>query len=169
MRESQTLRGAMSGGRKSLPYLPALTLPRLGYLIRKLQLGDFPKPWKRLSTRVRTLLVSLLTNSTGRALGRDGKRYPPVVIEQGWPEYDYSENCWRVGQLEPFELEMFKWGAGAFFGFISMDRGCKEKEAVAAFRTQFRKHCPRGGGGRQYRDLLNQLAVMRIWKQDCSQ
>jgi hypothetical protein len=175
MRESQTLSGAMSGERKSLPYLPKLTLPRLGYLIRKLQSADFPKPWKRLSKRSRAPLVLLLRNSARVAAGRNAKLYPPVVIEEGWREYDYSENCWRVGQLGPLELSLFKgWKYSSrryFVGFIRIDRGCNEKEAVAAFRNEFRKHCPRprGGGGRQYRDLLNQLAVMRIWKQDRDQ
>jgi hypothetical protein len=173
--ESQTLRGAMSGERKSLPYLPKLTLPRLGYLIRKLQSAGFPKSWKRLSKRSKTLLVLLLRNFAWGAAGRNAKLYLPVRIEEGWREYDYSENCWRVGQLEPFELSLFKgWKYSFrryFVGFIRIDRGCNEKGAVAAFRREFRKHCPRkrGGGSAKWRDRLNQLAVMRIWKQEADQ
>jgi hypothetical protein len=168
MRESQTLRGAMSGERKSLPYLPELTLPRLGYLIRKLQSAGFPKPWKQLSKRFKTLLVLLLVR-------KPTKPYPPVVIEEGWPEYDPSGECWRVGQLGPLELSLFKgWKYSArrpFVGFIQIDLGCTEKEAVAAFRGEFRKHCPRtrGGGSAKWRARLNQLAVMRIWKREADQ
>jgi hypothetical protein len=172
MRESQTLRGAISGGRSdqglAYPFLPNLTLPRLGYLIVKLQSAGFPKPWKQLSRRFQTLLVSLLV-TRGKRHG-DTKLYPPVIIEQGWPEFDSSENCWRVRQLEPFELSLFKrWehsGRKCFFGFIRIDTDYNETEAVEAFRTEFRKHWPKtgGGGSAKWRDRLNQLAVMRIWK-----
>jgi hypothetical protein len=173
MRESQTLRSAMSGERKSLPYLPTLTLPRLAYLIRKLQSAGFPKPWKQLSKRSRTLLVSLLRDLAGGAAGRNAKLYPPVIIERAKPEFDYSLNCWRVGQEEPFELSLFKgWeGRKYFVGFIRIDRSYNQAEAVEAFRTEFSKHCPRtrGGGSAKWRDRLNRLAVMQIWKQDCDQ
>jgi hypothetical protein len=173
MRESQTLRDAITGERKSgqglpSPFLPNLTLPRLGYLIVKLQSAGFPKPWKQLSKRLQTLLFSLLV--TGAKRPGDTKLYPPVIIEQGGPEFDYSENCWRVGQLQPFELSLFKrWehsGRKCFFGFIRIDTAYNETEAVEAFRNEFRNRWPKRkrGGARQYHDLLNKLAVMRIWK-----
>jgi hypothetical protein len=175
MRESQMLRNAITGERKSeqglpSPFLPNLTLPRLGYLIVKLQSAGFPKPWKQLSKTFQTRLVSLLVTGAKR-LG-DTKLYPPVIIEQGWPELDYSENCWRVGQLQPLELSLFKrWehsGRKCFFGFIRIDTDYNETEAVEAFRNEFRNRWPktRGGGSAKWRERLKQLAVMRICRHE---
>jgi hypothetical protein len=173
MSESQSLRDCVSGERKSdqrlpTPFLTNFSLPRFGYLIRALQSGGFPKPWKQLSKRFRTRLVALL--ATGGKRHGNTNLYPPVMIAPGQPEFDYSEDCWRVGQAEPFELSLFKsWkrsGRKCFFGFIRIDTDYNETEAVEAFRTEFRKRWPKtkGGGSPKWGDRLKQLAVMRIWK-----
>jgi hypothetical protein len=173
MRESQTLRDAVSGEGKSnqglpSPFLPNLTLSELGRLIALLQSAGFPQPWKKLSKRFQTLLVSLLV--TGAKRPGDTKSYPPVIIEQGWPEFDYSENRWRVGQLEPFELSLFReWehsGRRYFFGFIRIDRSYNETEAGKAFRAWFKDHWreTKGGGSPKWHAKLNHLVVMRLSK-----
>ena len=178
MRESQTLRDSVSGERKSdqrlpSPFLPNFSLPRLGFLIVKLQRAGFPKPWKQLPKRFQALLVSLL--ATGGKRSGNAKLYPQVIIEQGQPEFDYSENSWRMGQLQPFELSLFKgWehsGRKCFFGFIRIDTGYNETEASQAFRMAFRKHWPKtkSGGSAKWRERINQLVVMRIWKHERNQ
>jgi hypothetical protein len=176
MRESGVLRGALNAPTeeerkekaRNLVTLFFLNFSAEGFfrLMVALQAAGFPDPWKELRDAGRAELVSLLRNWTER----NGKRYPPVVIEQGWPEYDSLENCWRVGH-SPFESSLFKgrepWGWRPFVGFIRIDPGCTETEAVEAFKNEFRKHWPKtkGGGGVKWRDRLNQLEVMRIWKQ----
>jgi hypothetical protein len=178
MRESQTLRGALNastekerrkiGSQLVTPFFLSFTEDRFFRLMVALQEAGFPKPWKRLSKPSQKQLVALLAESMERTMRRDKRLYPPVIIEQGWQEFDYSENCWRVGQLQPFELSLFKrWehsGRKCFFGFIRIDRAYSETEAVEAFTNEFRKHWPktRGGGGAKWRERLKQLAVMRI-------
>ena len=75
----------------------------------------------------------------GRAIGRRVRRAA---------EFDPLENCWRVGQLEPFELSLFKgWehsGRPLFFGFIRIDRTYNETEAVEAFRRAVADLVPHG-------------------------
>jgi hypothetical protein len=182
MRESRMLRGALTAATEDerkekafglSPFLLRFSEERFFRLMVALQDAGFPKPWQGLSKASRAQLVSLLAKSTGHA--EDKKLYPPIIIEQGAAEFDLSENCWRVGQLEPFELSLFKaWehsGRAYFFGFIRIDAGYNETEAVEAFRTEFRKHWPKtkGGGRAKWRDRLNQLAVMRIWKRERDQ
>jgi hypothetical protein len=180
MRESQILRDTLNAPaenerrKKALelqsPFLLSLTPEQCVRLMLALQMAGFPKSWKRLSDTSRTKLVSLLAGSKNRTKRGDKQLYPPVIIEQGWPEFDHSENCWRVGQLEPFELSLFrKWehsGRKCFFGFIRIDCAYNETEARDAFKNEFKKHWPktRGGGAPKWRERLKQLAVMRIWK-----
>jgi hypothetical protein len=176
MRESGMLRGTLNAPteeerKEKAGYL--VTLFFLGFseegffrLMGALQAAGFPAPWEELSDTSRAELVSLLRNWAGR----DRKLYPPVVIEQGWPEYDYQGDCYRVGQ-GPFESSLFKgrehWAwRPPFVGFIRINPGCTETEAVEAFGNEFRKRWGKrkGGGGVKWRDRLNQLEVMRIWK-----
>jgi len=157
------------------PFLPNLTLPQLGVLFVALQKAGFPRPWKLLNDDSKTQLVSLLGGVTKRRAPADKETYPPVIIEEGSAEFDPSENCRRVGQLEPFELSLFsgatRSGRKPFLGFIFIDTGCNETEAVEAFRGEFRKRWGKTnwGGGTRWRDRLKQLAVMRIWKGESHQ
>lgn len=131
--------------------------------------AGFPKPWSQVLNECKTQLVSLLANSAERATQRDKTLYPPVIIEQGAAEFVH-DGCWRVGQLEPFELSLFREHSGrkCFFGFIRIDRAYNETEAVEAFRQEFRKRWPKtkGGGSTNWSERLKQLVVMRIWKQE---
>jgi hypothetical protein len=172
MLESGMLRGALNAPgedeRKEkayclrTPFFLGLSEERFFRLKVALQRAGFPAPWKELSEVSRTELVSLLTGT---------KNLLPVVIEQGWPEFDYSENCWRVGLLKLSESSLFKGrehsGRGYFFGFIRIDQDYSETEAVEAFRNEFRKRWGKrkGGGGAKWQAKLNDLVVMRICKQ----
>jgi hypothetical protein len=169
-------------GRSTLqsPFLPNSTLSELGVLLVALRRAGFPRPWKRLNDASKTHLVSLLAGITKERLRGDKKTYPPVIIEEGAAEFDPVENCWRVGQLEPSELSLFKitlpdresterWEHSSrrfFFGFIRIDRGCNETEAVEAFREEFRKRWgkTKGGGSPKWQAKLNDLVVMRLSK-----
>jgi hypothetical protein len=158
-------------GRSTLqsPFLPDLTFSQLGVLFVALQRAGFPGPWTQLNDASKTELVSLLGGVTKRRLRRDKETYPLVIIEEGAAEFDPLENCWRMGQLEPGELGLFKGKEyrNSFVGFIRISDGCTKAEVMEAIRHKERKHKPtkRGGGGANWRARLNQLVVMRIWEQ----
>jgi hypothetical protein len=173
-------------GRSTLqfPFLTNLTLSQLGVLFVALSKAGFPRPWNRLTAASKTELVSLLAGITKERLLGDKETYSPIIIEEGAAEFDPLENCWRLGQLEPSELNLFKitasggtterWehsGRCFFFGFIRLDRGYNETDAVEAFRQEFRKRWSKttGGGNPNWRARLKQLAVMRIWKHERNQ
>jgi len=181
MRESRTLRDALNARTEderkkksqdlpSSPFFLSLTEAQFVLLKLALQRSGFPKPWKRLSKKVQKQLVSLIRKSTKGAMRGDKVIYPPVIIEDGSPELDHFEGHWRVGQLEPFELSLFKrWersGRRCFFGFIRIDRGYNETEAIEAFKKEFRKRWGKTKGGNRERSgaRLKNLAVMRLWK-----
>src|SRR5215470_1789117 len=118
MRESQTLRDALNAGREdqgkqkafglSTPFFVSFPEPRFVALIFALQKAGFPKPWQRLSKVFQRRLVVLLAESMEGMMRGDKALYPPVVIEQASPEFDYLENHWGLGQLEPSELSLLK-------------------------------------------------------------
>jgi hypothetical protein len=173
---ARVLRNVSRLGRSTLqsPFLPNLGPSQLGVLFVALGKAGF-RPWVRLNDASKTQLVSLLTGITESRFRGNKETYPPVVIEEGWAEFDHLENCWRIGQLEPFELSLFKgWehsGRKCFFGFIRIDTDYNESEAVEAFRTEFKKHRARtrGGGSTNWRARLKELAVMRIWRREPNQ
>jgi hypothetical protein len=183
MRESQTLRDALNAATEEerrekeselvTRFFLSFTAEQFVGLMCLLQQAGFPKPWKRLSKPSQRQLVLLLAGYTKRTLGKDKELYPPVIVEEGAPEFDPSENCWRVGQLEPFELNLFKgWERECFFGFIRIDCGYNEDEVVEAFRKDFRKRrktTTKGGNRERWRAKLNNLVVMRIWKHESNQ
>jgi hypothetical protein len=203
MRESHTLRDALNAATEEerrkkgsllvTPLFLSFTEDRFFRLMVALQEAGFPKPWKRLSKPSQRQLVLLLAGSTERTLGKDKRLYPPVLIEEGAPEFDLSENCRRMGQLESSELSLFigppildesgtpvldekgnviraaKYDSGRtyFFGFIRIDEGYNEREAVEAFRNWFKKRRKetKGGNRERWRAKLNNLVVMRLWHQ----
>jgi len=178
-RESQMLRDAINAQTEDerkekayglrTPFFLSFSAERFVRLLLALQRAGFPRPWKGLSKASRAELLSLLAKSTGRNT-KDKKLYPPVIIEQGAAEFDLSENRWRVGQLEPFELSLFReWehsGRRYFFGFIRIDRSYNETEAGEAFRAWFKDHWreTKGGGSPKWQAKLNDLVVMRLSK-----
>jgi hypothetical protein len=200
MRESEALRGELNGrgkgeeelqcpfypdvmfarvmqnirrlGRRGLQsgFLPNLSFSQLGVLLVALLEAGYPEPWEELKDASKRHLESLLGGLWKGRLRGDKEKNPVVVIEEGAPEFDPWENCWRVGQLEPFELGMFKGrehsGRKNFLGFIRIDSAYNEKEAVDAFRAEYKKYRARkrGGGGANWRGRLSALVAMRIWK-----
>ena len=160
-------------GRSALqsPFLPNLTLSQLGVLFGALQRAGFPRPWKRLNDASKTQLVSLLAGITKGRLRGDKETFPPVIIEEGAAEFDLSENRWRVAELEPFELSLFRElkhsGRGYFLGFIRIDRSYNQTEAGEAFRAWLKDHWreTKGGGSPKWQAKLNDLVVMRLSKQ----
>jgi hypothetical protein len=180
MRESQALRDVLDvpteDERKkkaafalNAPFFRNFTERQFFRLILSLQRAGFPRPWKNLAKRNQRQLVSLLAGSKATVRG-DKELNPPVIIEQGGAEFDQVENCWRVGQLEPFELSLFKeWdhsGRRYFFGFVRIDCGYNETETIQAFKYEFRKlrkTRTKSGGKPVWRERLKQLAVMRLW------
>ena len=179
MRESRMLRGALNAAAEderrekafglSTPFFLRFSEERFFRLMVVLQRAGFPKPWRGLCKASQEELVSLLAKSSGRT--EDKKLCPPIIIERGAAEFDLSENRWRVGQLEPFELSLFGSGVQSrskpHLGFIRIDTGYNETEFIEACRGEFRKlkgKTKGGGGGTRWRDRLKQLAVMRIWK-----
>jgi len=179
MRESKTLGDALNcptdaerkkKSRELPPFFLWMTDNQFFSLIVALQKAGFPKPWKCLSKASQRRLVSFLAKSTRGMERGDKERFPPVMIEEGAAEFDPFENYWRVGQLEPSELSLLKgWqrtGRRYFWGFIRIDRGYNETEAVEAFKREFRKRWPKTKGGNRERwgARLKNLAAMRIWK-----
>lgn len=147
----------------------SFTVEQLFRLMLALQRAGFPKPWQGLSKASRAELISLLACPDRSG---DKELNPPVMIEPGAAEFDPFENCWRVGQVEPFELSLFgsgaRLGGKPFLGFIRIAAGYNETEAVEAFRGEFRKlrGKTKGGRGTMWLDRLKQLAAMRIWKRE---
>jgi hypothetical protein len=180
MRESQMLRDAINAQTEderkekahglNTPFFLSFTEEQFFRLMLALQTAGFPKPWKGLSDESSTQLISLVAKSTERTKRRDKKLCPPVIIEEGAAEYDLSENRWRLGQLEPFELSLFRgWehsGRRYFFGFIRIDCSYNETETDEAFRAWFKNHCreTKGGGSPKWQAKLNDLVVMRLSK-----
>jgi hypothetical protein len=180
MRESQILTDALNASTEDerkekarglkTPFFLTFTEKQFVRLMLTLRTAGFPSPWKALSKDSQTQLVSLLAGSTERTTGKDQELYPPVIIEQGAAEFDLSENSWRVGQLEPFELSLFKaWehsGRRCFFGFIRIDQAYNETEVVAAFKKEFgtRWERTKGGNRERWAAWLKNLVVMRLWK-----
>jgi len=180
MRESRTLKDALNARTEderkkisrelpSSPFFLSLTEAQFVRLMLALRTAGFPKPWKRLSKKFQKQLVSLLAKSR-KGMRGDKAMYPPVVIEDASPEFDHFENHWRVGQLEPFELSLFKgWehsGRRCFFGFIRIDEAYNETEAVEAFKKEFSKRWGKTKGGNReiWGARLKNLAVMRLRK-----
>ena len=143
-------------------------------LVLALRQAGFPKPWKILKDDAQQELIRVIANWDEE----HKKTYPPVVIELGF-ERDFEREqqqgarfpIWRFKSFEP-ELHRWQWSRRKYFcGLIWIDEGYNETEAVEAFTNEFRKRWPKtaGGGGPNWRARLNQLAVMRIWKQERDQ
>jgi hypothetical protein len=181
MRESQTLRDALNTAsedsederrEKSLrlanAFFLSFTDKEFLSLIRALQRAGFPKPWKRLSQASQTKLVLLLAKSKKGAMRGDKTLYPPVVIEETSPEFDQFENQWRFGPSEPRVLNGWdRSGRLYFWGFIRIDRAYNEMEAFEAFQKEFSKRWEKTKGGNRdwWQAKLNDLVVLRLWKQ----
>jgi hypothetical protein len=172
MRESVVLRGALNVPNEAerrekayclrTPFFLSFSDGGFFRLMMALQGAGYPALWKEISDASKAELVSCFA----LRVTRDDL---PVKMEEGAAEFDLEENCLRVGQLEPGELSLFKGREGRkdFVGFIRIEAGCSETEAVEAFRNEFRKRQGRrkGGGGAKWQARLNDLLVMRLSKQ----
>jgi len=117
--------------------------------------AGYPAPWEELDEDVRSKLVGLLYDCPLEpVIGRP--RYPAVIIEQGLDEHEPTGVSFR----EKYHDD------ACFLGTIRIDDAASENEAVAAFRTEFRRHCARkrGGGTPKWQAKLNDLRVLRISK-----
>src|SRR5262249_33720707 len=78
---------------------------------------------------------------------------------------------WRLAPSHPELLrdltEASEESGKYFFGFIRIDQGCNQTEAIKAFKKEFRKRWGKTKGGNRdwWRAKLNDLVVMRLWKQ----
>jgi hypothetical protein len=184
MRESQTLRDAVSKPKRELglPYSFAahLTFAQCARLFLALRKAGFPKPWKGLTPKFQSRLVSLIAEwktetMRGNKVAGIPPVHPPLVIEAAARFDDLGEDhklpyFWPENALEP---TLFRtWGDREYFkGFIRIDKAYNETEAVRCFRAWFRDRYgkTKGGGAPKWRNKLKQLAVMRIWKHECNQ
>jgi hypothetical protein len=165
------------------PSIQSLSFNNIVSLITVLREAGFPKPRKNLFDKAHKEL-EIAMSGWREALKQ---RYPPLLVEEATPERDLEREheeltagrvslpFWRLrfnNERSAAEPELLRhWGGSNreyFFGFIQIDRGYNESEAVKAFRHASRKRWPRtrGGGGTDWRARLNQLAVMRIRKHE---
>jgi hypothetical protein len=144
-------------------------------LVALLEVG-FPKPWNQLTKAAREELVRVIS----RWYAERKKSYPPVMIKAGVPERDYEREMaspiWRLtlsdreshwppkSPTDSFFAEQSK--RKYFYGFIQIDEGYNETEAVEAFRAWFRERWGKTKGGNRERwgAQLKNLVVMRLWK-----
>ena len=149
-------------------------------LVLALQKAGFPKPWNRLNKNARQELVSAISDWDDQRK----KCNPPILIEETKPERNLERESeimdvgrvphvpfpiWRLEPLPGRELGR-DWGPSDrrkyFFGFIRIDEGYNETEAVKAFRAWFKDHWreTKGGGSPKWQAKLNDLVVMRVSK-----
>src|SRR5438874_4721509 len=152
MRESRMLRDTLKRedewrmigtpyGLRSRFFL-SFTVEQFFCLMLALKRAGFPKPWKKLSTKSRKALVSLLSclDPSG-----DNESYTPVMIERGLIEFAPCvetadrRHHWRLESKGSSLLKSCERnGRKYFYGIIRIDQGCNETEAVEGFRDEFR-------------------------------
>ena len=136
--------------------------------------AGFPKPWKQRKSNVQKELVVPISEWEKE----HKKSHPPVVIEDASPVPDLEREAEesragrlgiRIWRLEPSNPELLRRGQQSgrdhFYGFIRIDRAYNQSDAVEAFKKEYERRWAKTkrGGAPHWRNLLNQLSVMRIW------
>jgi hypothetical protein len=158
-------RGINQGARKSL----AFVLIKAGWE-KAAANNEAPLPWKLLDPETKEKIVRWAERCLTRTR-ENWKSHPPWLASEFLPGHDPVE----------LERQVEKWKKTAyydasierryFFGVFRLDETYNETEAAEAFKEWFRGpgEKTRGGGGLDWRALLNRLAVMRIWKRERNQ
>jgi len=129
-----------------------------------------PPLWNSLTEQVKSEI--------GRCVERCGElkadaqmlpSQPPLLVEEFLPGHDPVELESQLEKWREKSCDAALVDRTYFFGLFRLDGTCNEKEAVEAFRAFFRKQYgetqgSKSGRGARWRERLNQLAVMRIWK-----
>jgi hypothetical protein len=153
----------------SYPFFMSLSAAEFVSLLCELQAVGFPKPWLKLNKRrARKFLVPLLARS-------QGQDDPLLRIERTLVVYDETETrvadaphwqLWsKADYCEPDLIKRYeRSNRSDFIGVIRIAERCTQGEAVEIFRTWCSDHLPenKGGVGPQWKNRLEQLAVMRI-------
>jgi hypothetical protein len=180
MCESQALRGVLCAAseveRKKAsetppggPFFPWFSESEMVGLFVALQEAGYPKLWGELCGDCREQLEGLLGGAWSRRAVVGEEAFRPVVIAAGRAEFDLGENYWRMGQLEPGDLGLFKGREyrNSFVGFIRIGSGYTKREVLEGVKLELPKlglAWKGGGANAKWRERLQWLVAMRIWK-----
>ena len=169
--------------------LPSFTRGERYRLVLALLKAGFPAPWKELNNEARNELIGPIGD-----WDRERKKsFPPVMIEEGVvkrdserelasPIYklvplkpqrrdDGDARLWHPPPAAPGEPELLHHGQQSgrayFYGFIRIDESYNQTEVEAAFTTWLKGRYgkTKGGGTPHWEAKLNDLVVVRLWKQ----
>ena len=182
-RESKALRDRVKAARSSksakrekesaivLPSFSKKTLTRgeLYRLMLALLKTGFPRPWNKLKATGRKQFVRTISEWDKERK----KAYSPVAIEEAVLERDWAHEVglpiWYFPRSNP---ELLRRGQQRserkyFYGFIRIDESCNITERVRCFEAWLNERYSKtkGGGASDWRAKLNDLVVMRLWKQ----
>jgi hypothetical protein len=130
--------------------------------------NEAPPPWASLNAESKTG-ISRCAKRCLQDRSTHPKWRPRLLVQEFLPGHDPVElksqlEKWREKSCDPALVDRTY-----FFGLFRLDETCSEKEAERAFKAFFRKRYgkskrSKSGRGARWRERLNQLAVMRIWK-----
>jgi hypothetical protein len=166
---------------------------RLVFALRK---AGFPRPWTTLKKNARKELISPISEwyeqrkksyppivieeaTPERDLQRElaSPIWKLTPLKQRKPEIgaDVEARLWRPALAAPGEPDLLHSGQQSnrkyLYFFIRIDPSYNQTALAKAFREWLGNRWQRSksGGGRHWQSLLNQLAVMRIWKHESDQ
>jgi hypothetical protein len=177
-RESAVMRGSIEDGHWSGGVLPVcedlnarsplmLALNKAGWAEAKKK-NQAPPPWNSLNAETKTEI----SRCAKRCL-QDRSDYPKwrprLLVQEFLPGHDPVELKLQLEKWREKSCDLALVDRTYFFGLFRLDETCNEEEAVIAFRAFFRKRYgetkgSKSGRDKRWRERLNQLAVMRIWK-----
>ena len=129
--------------------------------------NEAPVPWTSLNAQIKREIARSAKRCVER-VSKHPKWHRPLLVEEFWPGHDPVELESQLGNWKKEAYYSASPGRSYLFGLFRLDETYNETQLARAFKALFRKRYrkTKGGGGPQWRSLLNKLLVMRIWRHE---